>query len=41
MKTGKQRLTEEQERFLRIVQRAGGIATWGRDLPTIMQKLRE
>jgi len=39
-KTAKQRLTEEQERFLTIVSRAGGIATWGRDLPTIMGKLR-
>ncbi|MET1112384.1 MAG: hypothetical protein ABWX67_12735 [Allosphingosinicella sp.] len=40
MKTGKQTLTEEQERFLRIVQRAGGISAWGRDVPTIMEKLR-
>lgn len=38
-KTGKQTLTEEQERFLRIVQRAGGLAAWGRDVATIMQKL--
>jgi hypothetical protein len=40
MKTGREKPTEEQERFLRIVQRAGGISAWGRDLPSIMQKLR-
>jgi hypothetical protein len=41
MKTGKQTPTTEQERFLRIVQRAGGIAAWGRDLQTIMHRLRK
>ena len=39
IKTGKQKPTEDQERFLRIVHRAGGIAAWGRDLPTIMERL--
>lgn len=40
LKTGKQTLTEEQARFLRIVERAGGQAAWGRDVATIMDKLR-
>jgi hypothetical protein len=40
MKTGRQTPSEEQKRFQTIVTRAGGIATWGRDLPTIMAKLR-
>ena len=39
-KTGKQSPTDEQDRFLRIVKRAGGISAWGRDLPTIMERLR-
>jgi len=39
-KTGKQTLTEEQERFLTIVKRAGGIAAWGRDAEAIMKKLQ-
>jgi VRR-NUC domain len=40
LKTGRQELTEEQRRFLRIVSRAGGIAAWGRDVETVMEKLQ-
>lgn len=41
MKTGKLRTSVEQERFLRVVERAGGISAWGRDLTSIMNRLRE
>lgn len=40
LKTGKQTLTEDQQRFLRIVDRAGGLAAWGRDEVDVMKKLR-
>jgi hypothetical protein len=40
VKTGKGRLTEDQQRFMTIVERAGGIAAWGRDVETIMAKLK-
>lgn len=39
VKTGKQKPTELQERFLRAVERAGGVAVWGRDVDTIMTRL--
>ena len=40
MKTKREPLSLEQERFLTIVSRAGGMAAWGRDLDTILGKLR-
>lgn len=39
IKTGKGRLTEDQERFLRIVERAGGFAVSGNDVAEILKKL--
>jgi hypothetical protein len=41
LKTGKQSPTEDQLRFLRIVERAGGFAAWGRDCVAIFDKLEK
>lgn len=39
LKTAKQKPTDEQQRFLRAVERAGGIAEWGRDVNGLVERL--